>query len=451
MRGELAIDLIFDLAGREADSADPHIPLLLWWALETHAASQHSSIQHRINSAWSRPLVRDQLVPRLARLYATVPTRENQQALANLLRSAPDAQSRSAVLGGINEAFKGRPADAFLASLEKALDLEGDGPRDPARLALAVRRADAVALREAVAFILDASAPTDARLAVIEALGESRQTIATAPLLQLLSQTAVNSARRSPRFLEIQQGALAALGRFESSDVAQEILARWSHFDATLRRNALGVLCSRKSWAKEFLLAAGASGTISKADVPNDIALRIRLFGDKELDALCDRYFGNLSSASTAQKQAQIERIARLVRASPEADLRAGQEHFGARCAICHTLFGQGQNIGPDLTSAERVNLENLLLNIVDPSVAIREGFTLFRFELKDGRDLVGFVADRDGNQIKLRDAVGQVTTFPSSIIVREQTVTTSIMPEGLLDDLSDQALRDLFAYLMRP
>ncbi|HKX60545.1 MAG TPA: PVC-type heme-binding CxxCH protein, partial [Verrucomicrobiae bacterium] len=448
--GQLAVDLIFDLAGHDADAADPHIPLLLWWALETQAVSQRSSILHRINSAWSRHLVREQLVPRLARYYAMVPTTENQQALADLLRSALGPEAKGAVLRGINEAFKGRPADALLASLEKALDPAGHGPRDPAQLALAVRRADAGALREAVAFVLDADAPVDARLGVIEALGESRQPIAVAPLLQLLAQAGENSKSRGSHILELQQGALAALGRFDSGEIAQEILARWSYFDATLQRSALGVLCSRKNWAKEFLLAAGASGTISKADVPNDIALRIRLFGDKELDALCDRYFGNLSSASTAQKQKTIERIVGVVRTSSNANLRAGKEHFAQRCAICHTLFGEGLNIGPDLTGSERTNLENMLLSIVDPSVAIREGFTLFRFELKDGRDLLGFIADRDGNQIRLRDAVGQVTTFPLSLVAQERIITTSMMPEGLLDDLNDQALRDLFGYLMR-
>ncbi|HKX60547.1 MAG TPA: hypothetical protein VJS65_01865, partial [Verrucomicrobiae bacterium] len=74
-----------------------------------------------------------------------------------------------------------------------------------------------------------------------------------------------------------------------------------------------------------------------------------------------------------------------------------------------------------------------MLLSIIDPSLAIREGFTLFRFELKDGRDQLGFIADRDGNQIRLRDAVGQVTTFPLSLVAQERIITTSMMPEGLL------------------
>jgi len=374
-------------------------------------------------------------------LYATIPSTENQQALATLLRSAPNADCKSAVLRGVNEALKGQSADSISALLEEALDTS-TGPRDPTQLAISIRRQDARAIREGLAFIMNESAAVDGRVTVIEALGEARQQSTMAALLQLLAHSTNHPVR---------QASLTALGRFDSGDVAQEILARWSHLDSTLKRSALGVFCSRKNWAKDFLLAAGASGTISKGDVPDDIALRLRLFRDKEIDTLCDRYFGNLSSASTAEKQKQIERIAKAVQNSKDGNLTSGKELFASRCALCHTLFGEGQNIGPDLTGAERTNLDNMLLSIVDPSVAIREGFTLFRFQLKDGRDLVGFITDRDGNQIKLRDPVGQLTTIATSAIEKEETVPTSIMPEGLLDDLDDKSVRDLFAYLMRP
>ena len=442
LNGDIGVEMIFALARRDADVADSHIPLLLWWGLEAHAISHRSLILRSMSAGWSQTLVREHLVPRLARLYASLPTAENQQALATLLRSAPNPECKLAVTRGINEALKGQSADSVLASLDEAMDAAADGPRDPTLLALSVRRGDRRALREALAFVLNEGADIEGRLTIIDALGESRQQLATTPLLQLLAYSPNHRARH---------GALTALGRFDSGGIAQEILARWSYLDTALKRSALGVLCSRKSWAREFLLAAGASGTISKADVPNDIALRLRLFKDKEIDALCDRYFGSVSMASTTEKQKQIDRITAVLQRPGISNLAAGKEFFAARCAVCHTLFDEGQNVGPDLTGAERTNLENMLLSIVDPSVAIREGFTLFRFQLKDGRDLVGFVADRDGQQIKLRDPVGQLTTFSAAMIDQEETVPASIMPEGLLDDLSEQSVRDLFAYLMRP
>ena len=107
--------------------------------------------------------------------------------------------------------------------------------------------------------------------------------------------------------------------------------------------------------------------------------------------------------------------------------------------------------MAPDLTGAERTNLENMLLSIVDPSVAIREGFTLFELKTKDGRNLVGFITEREANRLTLRDLSGQLTTLSADQVAKERALPTSIMPEGLLDSLSDREIVDLFTYLMSP
>ena len=441
--GEIALRLIFNLAEHEKIAGDPHIPLLLWWALEAQAVSQRSAIvAHFENkSPWTRPVLRDEMLPRLARFYASLPTAENQQALAALLGSAPEAASRNAVVKGINEAFKGRAADALISSLEQALDQTG-GPVAPDQLALAVRRKDPAALGEALAFVAAAKAAPADRIGVIEALGESQQATAVSTLLEALSASGE---------LMVRQAALKALGNFATEDIADEILARWSHLDSPLKRSALALLSSRKSWALRFVRAAGSSGTISKADIPDEVALRLRLFGDKELNDLIDRYFGKLAQASTAEKQKRIETVARLVRDSPKGDARSGKQLFSTRCGSCHALFGEGANTAPDLTGAERTNLENMLLSIVDPSVAIREGFTLFELQTKDDRHLIGFITEREGNRVTLRDLSGQVTTVAADRIAKERAIPTSIMPEALLDPLSDREIIDLFAYLMSP
>ena len=445
LAGELALPLIFNLAEHEKIAGDPHIPLLLWWALEAHAISHRPAIlAHFKNEApWGRAVLRDELLPRLARLYASLPTAENQEALAALLGSAPEAASRATVVKGINEAFKGRAADALISSLEQALDRPGDGGRlAPDQLALAVRRKDPSALREALAFVAAGNAPPRDRAAVIDALGESRQAIAVPALLEAFSASGD---------LAMRQAALRALGNFDSEDIAEEILARWSHLNGPLKRSALALLSSRKSWALRFVRAAGSSGTISKADIPDEVALRLRLFGDKELNDLCDRYFGKLAQASTAEKQKRIETVARLVRNSPKGDPRSGKQLFSTRCGSCHALFGEGANTAPDLTGAERTNLESMLLSIVDPSVAIREGFTLFELQTKDDRHLIGFITEREGNRVTLRDLSGQLTTVVADRIAKEKAVPTSIMPEALLDSLSEREIIDLFAYLMSP
>ncbi|MBI2949862.1 MAG: HEAT repeat domain-containing protein, partial [Verrucomicrobia bacterium] len=444
--GERALPLVFELCTRAEDDADPHIPLLLWWSLEDKAISNRREVARAFEQPklWSQPLVRRHMLHRLARRYATLPTPENQEILAALLRSAPDADTRKRLLDGINEAFKGRGAEGLISSLGQALDQPGaSGKRDPSQLALALRRGDPRAVSEALGFIAQEDAKNEtARVQVIAALGESDRKEATSVLLELLAGSRNGTVR---------QAAVEALGHFDSPELADDILSRWSSLDSPLRRSALSVLCSRKAWAGRLLSAVGGAGVISKQDVPDEMVNRIRLLRDAEISAMCDRYFGKVSVATTEEKQKRIVDVAAILKAGPGGDTRAGQTLFAARCAACHELFGEGGKAGPELTGYERTNLETMLLNIVDPNVAIREGYTLFQIATKDGRELAGFIIERDGSRITLRDLSGALTVVPLDRVQTEQAVPTSIMPEGLLDDLAPRQIRDLFAYLTSP
>lgn len=89
-----------------------------------------------------------------------------------------------------------------------------------------------------------------------------------------------------------------------------------------------------------------------------------------------------------------------------------------------------------------------MLVSIVDPNAEIREGYGNHTVTTKDGRVLGGFLADQDSNVIVLRGFDGNDTTVPREQIAESKAAGLSLMPEGLLDKLSDKQLQDLFAYL---
>ena len=66
-------------------------------------------------------------------------------------------------------------------------------------------------------------------------------------------------------------------------------------------------------------------------------------------------------------------------------------------------LFAQGGKIGPDLTTYKRDDLRGMLLNVVNPSAEIREGFENYIVRTTDGRTLTGFIADQDANVVVLQ------------------------------------------------
>jgi putative heme-binding domain-containing protein len=89
-----------------------------------------------------------------------------------------------------------------------------------------------------------------------------------------------------------------------------------------------------------------------------------------------------------------------------------------------------------------------MLLNIVNPSAEIREGYENYIVTTKDGRTLSGFLADKDNQVVVLRGLDGANQVLPQSQIAEMKSTGVSLMPQGLLDSLDDQKVRDLFAYL---
>ncbi len=121
---------------------------------------------------------------------------------------------------------------------------------------------------------------------------------------------------------------------------------------------------------------------------------------------------------------------------------------FLSTCGKCHRLFGEGGQIGPDLTSYKRDDVGNLLVNVVNPSAAIREGFETYLAVTADGRALTGFLVERDNQVVVLRGVDGQNISLAQSEIEELLPQRKSLMPEGILRDFTEQQVRDLFAYL---
>ncbi len=145
-----------------------------------------------------------------------------------------------------------------------------------------------------------------------------------------------------------------------------------------------------------------------------------------------------------------LEEIKRVTQVLQEGtgNPKQGKLLFAQHCGRCHRLFEEGGGIGPDLSPFARDNVERMLVNIINPSLEIREGFENHVLTTIDGKVLTGFVADRDQQVVVLRGVDGQNTVVPKEEIEVLKAIPQSVMPEGTLKPLADQSLRDLFAYL---
>ena len=120
-------------------------------------------------------------------------------------------------------------------------------------------------------------------------------------------------------------------------------------------------------------------------------------------------------------------------------------------CAACHTLFDLGQsgaNLGPNLTGSGRANLDYLLENIVDPSAVVPADYKLSTITLKDGRVFSGFISAKNEQTLTLR-TMTENQTLPTADVTKIEGSPLSLMPDGLLDALNQEQVRDLFGFLM--
>jgi putative heme-binding domain-containing protein len=438
--GEHALPLIERLARRDADRADPFIPLLLWWAVEAHAVPDRARVLSTFGGAdaWGSVIGRETILPRLVRRYAGDPTPENQAAVVHLLNAAPGDAERAALYSAIKEAFAGREIAGLTPELAAILAKSGD-------VEIALRAGDAEAHRAVLALVAkDDEAVKDQRIRSIELLGQVGKPEAAPVLLD---------AARTSRWHSVRRAAMAALGRFDDPQIGRSIVAAYGQLpaDQEVRPTAISVLVSRPAWAAA-LLEAIADGRIPRADLPPEQLERLRQSEDAAVVALTEKVFNKPAQATSDAKLAEVARVKAVLAGGP-GDAEAGMTLFTARCANCHTFFGRGGKVGPDLSGYERTanNLDSILLNVVDPSAAIREEYTAFLIRTKRGQTFAGVITSRGANEITLVDSAQQSTTIAKSDIKLERALAVSTMPEDLLAGLNDQELRDLFAYLMAP
>jgi putative heme-binding domain-containing protein len=151
-----------------------------------------------------------------------------------------------------------------------------------------------------------------------------------------------------------------------------------------------------------------------------------------------------LSEART--EQALFERY-RALAAGP-GDERNGRVLLERTCLVCHSLAGQGAAIGPTLDGVGLRGTEGLLRAILTPSAAVESGYRLLRIETTDGELFDGYLASQDDQALVLRRQEREDLRLARSSIRRASFERLSVMPEGLLEALSDEDARDLLAYL---
>jgi len=436
------LPVIRTLALRSEDADDNRQPLLIWWAIEAQCEAHREDVLKLFAepSFWRAPLVGNHLVGRTARRFAQSGTQRDLLTCARLFELSPDPESSRRLMAGFEAGFQGRPVAGLPPELVAAMDRHG-----VASAALGLRRGDPQVVQRALSVIADETALRSERLEFLGVMSELRVPGA----VPALSRAYRGVFRDDP----LRAAILGALQPYDDPAIAEVVLSAYPALGPGSLPVAQTLLASRPAWSRAWVEAiarkpsAWPAPPIPPASIPPGIVRRLKQYRDPELQALLATLWPDTGQPTTAEMERLISERAAMVRGG-SGDPYAGRTLFQSTCGGCHRLFGQGGDVGPELTVYHRADLESMLLAIINPSAEIREGFENYSVETRDGRSLTGFLAEQDNRKIVLRGLDNRSIVLSRDEIAELEPAGLSLMPEGLLDALDEQQTRDLFAYL---
>lgn len=243
-----------------------------------------------------------------------------------------------------------------------------------------------------------------------------------------------------------QEQVLFLLGRMNSPKIADAILSRYAKFEPGLQPKALELLTTRAEWSTPLLTAIEAK-TISK-DAPNLNQLRrMASFKDEAFVKQFKALYGTIREGRNPDREQVLNKTRDFLHGTP-GDPQRGIVVFKKVCAQCHKLYGEGAEVGPDLTGSGRNNWDQLLTNVLDPSLVIGGSYQARILQTTDGRVLTGLAVEDNDQRVVLKVQGGKLETVPRDQIEVYKVSEVSMMPEQLEKQITPQELADLFSYL---
>jgi putative heme-binding domain-containing protein len=423
-----------------AEFADDRVfPLMVWYGIEPALISNPEAATSLVSNS-RLPLVRELVARRLTEEIERQPETVNRLVLALGDRSTKPAVKHD-ILHGMTDALRGwrkAPQPAGWQEASAALGKSDNAEIQRLSRELSVVFGDGRAVDELRRIAKDSNISLEERRSAIRALVLARDETIVAYLQNLLTNR------------DLANDAIHGLAAFGNKETPQLLVSQFGGFRNDAQREAINTLVSRPAFATS-LLDAVRDSKIARDAVSAFQLRQMQSYGDDTISERIGQLWPELARLSQ-EKTARIAELRVMLDSETlaQADTSHGRWLFSQSCANCHTLFGEGKKIAPDLTGAQRSNLNYLLENIVDPSATVSKNFQMRIVLLDDGRVFNGVPLAQTEKTITIQTATEQVVVQRDEVdMMRDSNL--SMMPENLLKILKDDQIRDLIGYLMSP
>ena len=368
---------------------------------------------------------------------ATVAVDETE-ALALLVKTldvTDDPEIQSSLMQGMLSGLEGRrnvPRPKGWTELSKRLDASDEPFVRELTLRLSQIFGDRAAMEKALAILRDKSVDSRERRIALRSLLTQKNEEASALLESLLDEP------------DLRLDAIRGYAMVENPVAPSLLLGKYSQLAPEHQRAVIETLATRKRYALALMVAVERK-KISREEIPVHVARSL-------YDILGARFVNVCGPVKSigADREKQMTKYKKLLTpaALAKADAARGRVVYEKTCAACHLLYGDGGKVGPDLTGSNRANLDYILLNSVDPSYDVPDGYKMVRVVTFDGRLINGVVDEEDGTRLVLKTAEEPRVVIAKADIEDRKISEKSIMPDGQLEQLKPQEVIDLIKYL---
>lgn len=418
------------LAQREEDANDRQQPLMIWYGIEPAVAADPMKGVEFIAGA-KIPTVRRLVARRIAEDIEKNP--DAVDALVALMTKETLVRNdvltgMAAGLDGMSKAAKPKGWEPFVAAAKDV---------DSALLQkLSLVFGSGRAVEELIALVKDTEGDANARQNAFASLTRS-----TSPELFKVVRGLINDK-------VLGTVARRALAAYDDPGIPKALLNPWPQRSEEQQAATVATLVSRPAFAKALLDAVKA-GQVPKTLITPYQARAIRSLNDADLTKKLTAVWGELRDTPEAKKAELAGWMEKLTEARlASGDAVKGKTLFTSVCGACHKLYGEGGQLGPDLTGGDRHKLTFLLENIIDPSAIVPADYRMTVFKLKDGRTITGVIPQQTEKSLTIQTPAEKLVVEKSQI-AEQQQLPMSLMPEGLLTALGEENVTHLFKYLM--
>lgn len=357
------------------------------------------------------------------------------QLVVTAVGSTTDTSVQAALLKGMLLGLEGRRsvrAPEGWSTLSTTLACSTSASVRQHALALSQIFGDTVAVASALECVQNSTIAAAQRCSTLSLLLDQQNQEASQLLKVLIDEPALTLS------------AIRGYAIVRNDEAPAVLISRYSKLNAQQQRAVVETLASRKAYA-EALLEALKMNQIQPSAVPVQVARTLKnLLGKKFTDV-----YGALPVVG-AEREHLIKKYKKLCKPSAvaAADASRGRAVFQKTCAACHVLYGEGGKVGPELTGANRANLDYILLNSVYPSLDVPHAYRTVSVLTVDGRVVNGVLAEEDGTKIVLRTPEQPRVVIAKEDIDFRKISSQSMMPDGQLDAMKPQEVIDLVKYL---